>query len=202
MNKRVVAILILTFFALIAVWVYSVGPLANMRKKIRFNPSSLKPILEQIATTRNLLFNLYHNRDVGENFYTIKLPLDWHLQKGAEPGGYSLAFNQGNATIGLMDVPDNTTIELYVLSQEEPRFKRTILEYKRLDYKKITLDSTEAYQLTYSGKLHGEDYQIIRTYIPGQDRAAVLTMATKKREFTDLQVVYASIIESFHWERR
>jgi hypothetical protein len=204
MNRVVLVIIVLTIVALVVLTLFSFGPLSGARKRARINPTSLRPTTSEqvVVSSRSLSFSVYHNRDLVENFYAIKLPQDWQLQKGGEPGKYSLTFSGGTATVELLDVPDNTTLELYVLSQEEPRLKRTVPGYEREGYKKVTVDGNDAYQLAYGSKINREDYRTICTYVIGQDKAGIITLTAKQSTFAGLEAVYSSIIESFHWEKK
>lgn len=204
MNRIVLAIIVLTIVALVVLTLFSFGPLSSSRKRGRINPTSFKPTTSEqvVVSSRSLSFSVYHNRDLVENYYTIKLPQDWQMHKAGEPGKYSLTFSGVTATVELLDVPDNTTLELYVLSQEDPRFKRTISGYSRDDYKKIIVDGNQAYQLAYVSKINSEDYRTICTYVTGQDKAGVITLTAKENLFAGLEALYPSIIESFHWEKK
>jgi hypothetical protein len=108
------------------------------------------------------------------------------VKPGDKSGGYSLNLNGGSGTVELMDVPDNTTFELYVLSQEEPRLKKASTDYSRVGYQKTTVNGAEAYQLIYRTKQGQDDYQTLRTYITGQDESGVLTLSTKQSDFDKL----------------
>lgn len=201
MNKKVIVIFILTIIALVVLWLYSFGPLAGMRIA-KTNPTSLKPIPEKnIVAGQNLDFNVYHNKDLTENFYTIKFPQSWKLQTGSPAGSYYFIFDKGNGYAGLQDVADNTTLELFVLSQDEPKLKSTLNHYTRLDYKKISIANNDAYQLTYQNTINNTTYKTVKTYITGQDHASVITLSTDNQSFNDFQPIFNSILNSFQWEK-
>jgi hypothetical protein len=204
MNKKVIFIFVVTILALIILYLYSFGPLAGKRAGIKPNPLSLRPTQSEKLTigNKNQTFNTYYNKDSKENYYSVKLPQDWGVQAGKKPGSYSVNFPDGNGMVELMDVPDNTTLELYVLSQKEPRLKGSLNGYKRTDYKTMLVNNNESYQLTYTSETNGETYQTIRTYFSGQDNAGVITLSTKQKEYTSMQPLFASIINSFQWENK
>lgn len=192
MNRKVIATFIITIIAIIFLWLYSFGFLSGLRTA-KVNPVSLKPVPEQS-------FNVYHNKDLAENFYTIKFPIYWQLGLQNKVGSYQLIFNKGNASSELQDVADNTTLELFVLSQDEPNLKKTLTNYSRLDYQKLSVNSNDAYQLSYQSTENGKIYETIKTYITGQDHAAVITLSNPQENSTELQPVFLSVINSFHWE--
>lgn len=202
MNKKIVAILILTVVALIVLAIYAFGPLTK-KTMIRVNPVSLKPAGSQKVTVDNksMAFVAYHNKDLPENFYTLEFPKGWQVIPG-KPGGYALNFSGGSGTISLTDVPDNSTLELFVLSQEEPKLKKTVGNYKRIDYRKLTVNGAEAYQLLYQSTRSGEQDQTSQTYIVGADEACIITFTTPKNEFSVLSSLFSSIANTFHWENK
>lgn len=205
MNKNIIFILILTVIALITLYLYSFGPLAGTRTAQNFNPASLQPAAQTQKLTvgaKEQTFNTYHNKDLKENFYTVQLPQDWKTQAGKNPGSYNSSNASGTATVELMDVPDNSTLELFVLSQDEPKLKNSLAGYNRTDYKKITINGSEAYQLIYTTQTNGGANQTIRTYISGTDHATLITLVAKQADFVNVQPLFTSIINSFSWENK
>jgi hypothetical protein len=204
MNKRVGIVLILATIALIVLWAYSFGPFAQKTKpRHRVNPISLKTTPRHaIVAQESLAFDNYRNRDVTENFYTISFPQTWQRQVNNIVGGYKFTFTDGIGTSDLMDVPDNTTLELFVLSQQEPILKKTINGYNRINYKKLSINGNDAYQLIYRSTLNETDYQTMKDYIVGQDQAAVITLSTLPDSFETRQPVFRAVLESFHWENK
>ncbi len=197
MNKKIVGIFILTITALVILTLFSFGPLAGKRKSGSVNPASLKPqTTQQVAS--------YHNKDMKENYYAVNIPKDWQVQSLDDnlPGGYNLKSIQAKGIIDLIDVPDNTTLELFILSQEEPQIKKNLAGYKRITYKKLNINNREAYQLVYSDNLLGDPGQTARTYISGPDKAAVITLFSKQTDFTALEPLFMTILNSFQWENK
>ena len=202
MNKKIVVILILTVVALIGLAIYAFGPMT--KKTInRVNPVSLKPAGSEKVTVNNksMAFVAYHNKDLPENFYTLEFPKGWQVTPG-KPGGYAFNFSGGSGTTSLTDVPDNSTLELFVLSQEEPKLKTTVDNYKRIDYRKLTVNGAEAYQILYQSMRTKEQYQTIQTYIAGSDEAGIITFTTKQNEFSARSSIFSSVTNTFHWENK
>jgi hypothetical protein len=148
------------------------------------------------------VFNAYHNKDLKENYYTIQIPQDWQVQAGKNQGSYAVSFTNGNGVFELMDVPDNSTLELFVLSQDEPKLRTSLAGYNRTDYKKISVNGNEAYELIYTSKINGETLQTDRIYISGQDHAELITLTAKQQDFQNLQPLFTSIVNSFQWENK
>ena len=200
MNKKVILIAILTLVALGRLIFYTYGPTPHLVGGT-VNPASLKPTLTQGNSGGSTsAINTYHNRDVAENFYTIQLPQSWQLGAN-QPGGYAFTFSGGTAKVETMDVPDNSTLELYVLSQDEPKLKNSLAGYKRVNYQKVSIDGRDAYQLIYTSTVNGTSYQTVRTYITGADKAAVITLTSDANQAASVTPVFNAIINSFRWEK-
>jgi hypothetical protein len=201
MNSRIIFIAILTLVAIGGLTFYAFGPGSAGHVTPTINPSSLKPSpVTSTATSTTLAVSAYHNRDLAENYYTIQFPQAWKLGPN-QPGGYAFTFSGGTAKVETMDVADNTTLELFVLSQDEPKLKISLTAYKRVDYKKIQVNGSDAYQLTYTSIQNGATYQTIRTYITGADKAGVITLTSDANQSATLAPIFTSIVSSFHWEK-
>ncbi len=202
MNKKVITIFIVTIAALAMLWAYAFGPLSGTTIP-KANPASLQPTATRTTVNnQNVPFNAYHNRDLTENFYTIKFPQTWQSQSSTQVGNYQFIFSNGSGSSALQDVADNTTLELFVLSHDEPSFKKTIPGYGRVNYQKISVNGNDAYQLTYHNVASGTDYETVKTYITGMDHAAVITLTAKQSDFVGMQPLFASILNSFQWENK
>ena len=213
MNKKIILILLLTIIALAILTLLTFGPLANWRKQGSFNPVSLQPqkttqtqvsIIPQPqerASSTPVTFDAYHNKDVTENFYGVELPHGAKVSAGKDPGSYTVTFDQMNGQVRLMDVPDNSTLELFVLSQEEPRLKKTLPGYTRVDYKKVTIHGVETYQLTYDDTSHGSE-RSVAMYVTGPDRAAVISFSATPDIFTQELPALTNVLSSFAWENK
>lgn len=200
MNKKVIAIAIVTLLALIVLTLFSFGPLSSIRKKSGINPESLKPA--QQPSVQMIDFKEYKNIDVKENHYQISIPKDWQVAADSVPGGYAVNFSGGRGEIHLMDVPDNTTLELYVLSQEEPRLRRSVTGYHRWDYQKLAVNGNEGYELVYSGEENQNTTKTVTAYIGGQDHAGVISLSVTLDNFSNLRLTFDKVINSFNWQNK
>jgi hypothetical protein len=203
MNKKVTIIFILTIIALGCLTNYSFSPTSSRHLGPSVNPESLKPTQIAAAAQNNETLEAYHNKDIAENFYAISIPVSWKIQPSApQAGKYEFSFSGGRAEVELMDVPDNSTLELFVLSQEEPRLKTALFSYKRIDYQKLNISGNDAYQLTYLSDLNGILYESIRTYITGSDQAAVITFSLLETMAASKKDIFNLITNSFSWENK
>lgn len=79
--------------------------------------------------------------------------------------------------------------------------KKVISGYKRIDYKKTSIQGNEAYQLTFQSNT-GTLKQIFATYIAGPDQAVVIFFITNQDKFTQLMPIFTAITNSFAWENK
>jgi hypothetical protein len=198
MNRKVIIILILTVLSIILLTLISFGPLSNLRSQASFNPESL---LKRTSPNNDLLTD-YLNKDVRENYYEVMLPKEWLVKAGDKPGSYSIGFPSGYGLISLMDVPDNTTLELFILSQEEPRMKKITPGYQHLDYQKVKVNGNDAYILLFEEKRGNKNYRTIITYISGADNAAVIKLSANKDDFKSFEQSFNRIINNFNWRNQ
>ncbi len=200
MNKKIIFIAILTLVALGGLVFYTYGPASHPVGPM-VNPASLKPSpVTSSASSTSATVSAYHNRDLAENFYTIQFPQSWTPQAN-QAGSYSFTFGSGTAKVETMDVPDNSTLELFVLSQDEPKLKSSITVYARTGYQKLTVNGNAAYQLVYTSSQNGVSYQTTRTYITGADKAGLITLTVRVDQSSSVAPTFAAILQSFKWEK-
>jgi hypothetical protein len=194
MNKKTLAVIIIALFAYILLYMHSFGPLAKSRKLAGFNPASSKPSMNVSGKKE------FHNKDIKEDYYHIVFPADWNVSKGAAPGSYSFSYKKLSGTAELTDVPDNSTLELFVLSREEPKLEKQLVSYKRLDYVKANNGGDGPYTLTYSFKSNGALTVASKIYIPGSDMGGVITVSFNNYTLAEIKPVTDMLEKSFVWE--
>ena len=203
MNKKVATIFVLTLAALGFLTYYSYGPSSTTHIGPQVNPESLKPTQITAISQNNETLKIYHNKDFAENFYTISIPQSWQNSSSTSHAGeYDFNLSDGTAKVELMDVPDNSTLELFVLSQEEPQLKTLLTGYKRIDYQKINISGNDAYQLVYLSDMSGVNYESIRTYVTGPDQAAIITFSLPQISVASLKNTFDLVTNSFSWENK
>jgi hypothetical protein len=193
-NKKVITVAIAAVAALVVLYLYSFGPFARQRHAARPRPESLKPAAGAVQGTV-----AFHNRDSRENYFGITVPKAWVTKAGQRPGSYSFSFGSGTGTVELMDVPDNSTLELYILSQDEPRLKAAIPGYARLNYAKQTVGGVESYRLVFRSGTNGTESENTREYFTGQDMAGVITFTVPLAD-SSFHPAIDSVIADFRWE--
>jgi hypothetical protein len=200
MNKKVAIILVLTLVALGYLAFYTFAPASLTHPGPQVNPESLKPSPAASAGRNTTTLQAFHNKDLAENFYTVSVPKYWMIQSSASPGEYDFVFTGGMAKTELMDVPDNTTLELFVLSQQEPMLKKSLSSYTRISYQRLNVSGNDAYQLAYLSNVNGAESETIRTYVAGADHAAVISFSLPQATIVKMQGEISLVIGSFSWE--
>jgi hypothetical protein len=177
MNARVIIVFVLMLIALVALSLFSFGPLSRARKAAALNPASLQPVAAPPAAVAAppVALQRYTNRDLRENHYSMDVPQTWLVSAGTAP-----------------------TLELFILSQAEPELKASATDYARTDYRKLAIHDAAAYELQY----HAHGAVVDRTYVNGPDQAAVLTLTTPAVPAAALQETWAAVVRSFQWETK
>ena len=70
------------------------------------------------SATANKTLNIFENRDKLENYYSIKFPTEAVVVHGDKPGSYVARSNDGVFESRLQDIPDDTTVQLYILTHD------------------------------------------------------------------------------------
>ncbi len=200
MNKKVILIAFLTLLALGGLIFYTYSP-ASHSLVPTVNPASLKTTPTQNTSSgKNIAFNTYHNKDLTENFSPIQFPQSWTPQAN-QSGSYVFKFDSGTGKVETIDVPDNSTLELFILSQDEPKLKNSLTDYKKTNYQKLSINGHDSYQLEYTSSQNGATYQTTRTYITGADKAGLITLMVWVDQNSLVAPVFGTIINSFQWEK-
>ncbi len=218
MNKKIIVIFGLTLVALIIVYLYSFGPLAGLRTAISINPASQKPVLVPNTSMPNKLVGTstnatstrssslaqgplqeFRNRDMVQNYYHVSIPGDWHATS-TKAGTYAVSYPNGSGTIGLIDIPDNSTPELFVLSQEIPALKK-LQGYSEVSYASTTVSGNLSYKIIYDALDKGQMMTHERVYITGQDHAGLMDLAVPAASWSKMSILIDTVVNSFHWDQ-
>jgi hypothetical protein len=162
------------------------------------NPNST---LSQFPTTAAAM-NTYENRDKPENYYSIQFPSNAVVEHGKDPGSYVIKLPSNTATfsVGLLDVPDTSNVQLYMLTQEEPSLKSSLQHYKLIKSNQFTIGGNRAWDLIYTWENSTVPMESVKTFVEGSDNAAVLTDSASAPEFIKNSDVFANqVLQSFRW---
>jgi hypothetical protein len=62
------------------------------------------------------LLNIYENKDVPENYYSIGFPDSVNVLQGSKPGSFVASSGAYSYNTELQDIPDDSNVELFTLS--------------------------------------------------------------------------------------
>jgi hypothetical protein len=154
------------------------------------------------SSSLSVPMSLFENREKIENFYSIQFPSSSTVLHGNESGSYVAKFSKGNFSVGLIDIPDNSNVQLYVLTQVKPSLKSSIKDFNLGGIKQLTLNGHRAWEIIYTWKNMTRNMESIKTFVEGMDNAATITFSWPKQQSTD-QIINSTIIgpvlTSFHW---
>lgn len=144
----------------------------------------------------------YENRDKPENYYSIQFPRNALVEHGKNPGSYTTRLPSSTSTfsVGLVDIPDTSNVQLYMLTQEEPSLKSSLQHYKLIKSNQFTIGGNRAWDLIYTWENSTIPMKSVKTFVEGSDNAAVITVSASAPEFTkNSDFLVNQVVQSFRW---
>jgi len=164
--------------------------------------SSLPPKGETNAPHGNATdtaLSIFENRDKPENHYSIQFPSDATVVHGDRAGSYLASTKYGTFTSALEDIPDNTSVQLYVLTHDEPKLKSSLDNYTRVSIDENTVSGHRAWNLIYTWQNATSTMKSARTYVEGRDQAMVIEYTALSEVFAKNNPTIKSVANSFQW---
>jgi hypothetical protein len=171
----------------------------NNKKLIQAQQGNPNSTLSPFPTTT---MSTYENRDKPENYYSIQFPSSSVVEHGKEPGTYAIKLPSNTATfsVGLLDVPDTSNVQLYMLTQDEPSLKSSLQHYKLIKYNQLTIGGNRAWDLIYTWQNSTIPMESVKTFVEGSDNAAVITASASAPQFIkDSNSPINQVVQSFRW---
>jgi hypothetical protein len=205
-----VAIVVVIGFSLYTFGSYSASPKAGTKVQ-PIRESRGHGITKQQQKTSNSILvpssttamSSYENRDKPENYYSIQFPRNAVVEHGNNPGGYITKLPEGNAvfSVELVDIPDTSNVQLYMLSQDEPSLKSSLQHYNRVSTNQFTIGGSRAWDLTYTWKNTTMPMESKKTFVEGSDNAAVITFSGSIQGIgkNNDDSLINLVVQSFHW---
>jgi len=150
------------------------------------------------ATVNNGL-NLFENRDKQENYYSIGFPAEATVLHGDKAGSYVANIKDGVIASRLQDIPDDTNVQLYILTHDEPQLRLSLKDYAQVSFKQLAVGQNRAWNLVYTWKNGTSDMESARTYIEGPDEAMLIAFTAPTQVFANSEPVMTAVRESFRW---
>jgi hypothetical protein len=168
--------------------------------------SSAKPNVQNTTSsanstaTMNSGLNIFENRDKRENYYSIEFPAEATVVHGDKAGSYVAKIKDDYVFASrLQDIPDDTNVQLYILTHDEPQLRLSLKDYAQVSFQQLTVGQHRAWNLVYTWKNGTSDMESARTYIEGPDEAMVIEFTAPTQAFAKSESLMTSVRESFRW---
>jgi hypothetical protein len=200
MNSKVIILLI--FMVIVLAWLslsFS-GSMTRSRGFIKKTESvKLDDSLPLLVDNHTDIQVSYHNKDKRKNYYAVSFPTDWQVHS-SNHGQYDISHDGITGYLKLLEIPNDTTLQLYILGQIEPKLKKELKGYKRIDYRDILVNGAEGFQLEYEYKIGKVKYGSFTDFISGEDNACIISFTSNRKIFQEQIKNFKSIIYTFKWE--
>ena len=120
--------------------------------------------------------------------------VNYVVKHGDKPGSLISDVTNATFTVNLQDIPDDSTLILYVLTNIEPSINASHSNYQRTYFEKFDINNNKALELSYSYENLTKPIKSIKTFIEGQDQAAVITFTSPSKEYLN----YNSTVNNVH----
>lgn len=155
-----------------------------------------------VFSANTVPMNIFDNRDMPENYYSVQFPANSEVMHGNKEGILVARSHQGIISTELMDVPDNSNLQQYILTQVEPSLQSSLQGYNRINFSQFTVASNNALALTYTWKNSTSEMESVKTFVAGPDHAMLITSSWPRNEFNQNKPLTSAVVYSFQWERK
>jgi len=183
-------------------YVFAVAPIGLPKYSLEPHDNNHRDSYLQVAAAKNTgasSLDVYENKDVPENYYSIGFPSGANVVQGAAPGGYIALVNGNVFSTELEDIPDDSNVQLYTLTHTEPGLKSSVPGYKLLSTGQLSLGKNRAWDIIYSWKNSTQPLETMKVVIEGKDEAAMLTFSNPVQEYDNNNSTRKSVLQSFTW---
>ncbi len=210
MNKSRILILVIGVAVVIAFSLYSFNPfLAAPKAGTKIEPA--KNLVSLVNPSNNTIqqnlpmpsgaskMSVFENHDSAGNYYSIQFPSEANVEHGEKPGSFIARLSQSTLSVELVDIPDNSNVQLHILTQDEPSLKSSLQDYNRVSLNQIKIGDTRSWNLVYMWKNGTSGMESMKTFVEGSDNAALITFSGPSQEFGQSNSTINSVMESFRW---
>ena len=144
----------------------------------------------------------YESREKPENFYSIQFPAYMNVKHGKQPGSLIAKSQQAFFSADLVDIPDDSNVELYLLTKVKPSLESSLRNFTEMRFSSTAVGADRAWQLAYTWKNSTSLMESIKTFVEGQDEAMAITYTGNHRQLVDKNVnltLIQPVLQSFHW---
>ena len=143
--------------------------------------------------------DVYENRDVPENYYSIGFPTGADVVQGANPGSYTATIPPYKYSVELQDIPDDSNVQLYTLTHAEPALKSSLPGYELVSSGQLNVGKNRAWDLVYTWKNSTQGLETIKAFIEGKDQAAAVTFTSPIQDYAKNNSTINLVLENFGW---
>jgi hypothetical protein len=177
---------------------------------INESPSSTQP-QKQIQTSNtaadsnsssSIKMANYENREKLENFYSIQFPNSIRVLHGNDPGDYVAKSSQGTFSVELIDIPDDSNVELFILTNIKPTLESSLDNFKQTNFTPFSINGHRAWELAYTWNNNTTPMTSIKTIVEGADEANAITYSGEYEQLIDQNLnstLIQPVLRSFHW---
>ena len=162
----------------------SISPSSNS-----FSPSSIS-------------MSIFENREKTENFYSIQFPSNSTVLHGNDSGSYVAKFSRIIFSVDLIDIPDNSNINIYAITQLKPSLQESLKNFNLIGFKQLKLGGQRAWELIYTWRNTTQNTESVKTLVEGSDNAAAITFSWPQQQYSH-QIINSTVVKpvlaSFHW---
>jgi hypothetical protein len=164
------------------------------------NTNSKVPSSQSAGENKSMAsLDIYENRDVPENYYSIGFPTGANVVQGANPGSYIAKIIPYIYSVELQDIPDDSNVQLFTLTHAEPALKSSLLGYNLVSSGQLGAGKNRAWDLVYTWKNSTHGLETIKVFIEGKDQAAVVTFSSPIQDYAKNNSTINSVLENFKW---
>jgi hypothetical protein len=143
--------------------------------------------------------DVYENKDVPENYYSIGFPTGANVVQGTNPGSYTATITPYKYSVELQDIPDDSNVQLYTLTHIEPALKSSLLGYNLISSGQLGAGKNRAWDLVYTWKNSTQELKTIKVFVEGKDQAADITFSSPIQDYAKNNSTITSVLENFRW---
>ena len=85
-------------------------------------------------------------------FYSIQFPTDMIVTHGNRPGSVVAESPQGVFSVDLVDIPDDSNVELYLLTNIKPSLESALQNFSQIKFSSTSVGDNRAWELAYTWK--------------------------------------------------
>jgi hypothetical protein len=161
-----------------------------------------KNTLSDLPPAANIELATYENRDKPENFYSIQFPTNMNVIHGNKPGSIVAESPNGAFSVDLVDIPDDSNVELYLLTNVKPSIESLLQNFTQIKFSSTSIGNNRAWELAYTWENATTATGSLKTFVEGKDEAAAITYTGTYQQLIDKNInstLIQPVLQNFHW---